>query len=82
MFVFFRILDCVQSAESSIPSCDVPLLEPFQYYFFVCLFVCLFQVAGHVECLVNVSLWFLALLGDLVCCVATFIGLGVQFLKF
>jgi len=34
MFVLFRILDCVQSAESSIPNCDVPLLDPFRYYFF------------------------------------------------
>lgn len=29
MFVLFRIPDCVQSAESSIPNCDVPLLDPF-----------------------------------------------------
>jgi len=34
MFVLFRVLDCVQNAESSIPSCDVPLLDPFWYYIF------------------------------------------------
>jgi len=34
MFVLFGMLDCVQSAESSIPNCDLPLVDPFWYYIF------------------------------------------------